>query len=159
VRFNGTPVPAIVRSGGAATVTVPQNFAASTAELSIVGAGIVVLPLVDASPGLFTIDRSGGGQGAILNQDFSVNGSTNAAERGSVVMLFGTGGHPYLPVGVTMGGVAAEVWYAGAAPGLPEGMLQVNARVPLDAPAGPAIPVSVTVGMWSTQPGVTIAVR
>ena len=47
---------------------------------------------IDAeSPGLFTVDGSGSGQVAALNQDGSVNNGANPAKAGSVVTLFATG--------------------------------------------------------------------
>ena len=66
---------------------------------------------------------------------------------------------PALPVSVTIGGQPAEVLYAGSAPGLVSGVLQVNARIPAGVTTGPAIPVVVTVGGASSQAGVTLAVR
>ena len=50
---------------------------------------------------------------------------------------------PLLPVGVRIGGRVADVTYAGAAPGLVAGMLQVNARVPADTPRGTNVPVQI----------------
>src|SRR5262249_29470554 len=44
------------------------------------------------SPGLFTADGSGSGQASILNQDGTTNSPRNPASRGSVVVLYGTGG-------------------------------------------------------------------
>jgi len=43
------------------------------------------------NPGLFTTSSSGQGQGAILNSDFSVNGSSNQATKGSTVIIYATG--------------------------------------------------------------------
>jgi uncharacterized protein (TIGR03437 family) len=51
------------------------------------------------------------------------------------------------------------VLYAGGAPGLVAGVLQVNARIPPEAPSGNAVPVLLTVGGFSSQPEVTLAVR
>jgi uncharacterized protein (TIGR03437 family) len=48
-------------------------------------------------PGLISVASSGSGQGAIYNQDGSVNGSSHPAPRGSVVSLFGTGQGPVSP--------------------------------------------------------------
>jgi uncharacterized protein (TIGR03437 family) len=61
-------------------------------------------------------------------------------------------------VSVTIGGKSAEVLYAGAAPGLISGVLQVNVRLP-DGIASGAVPVEVRVGSASSQPGVTISVQ
>ena len=48
--------------------------------------------------------------------------------------------------------------YAGAAPGLTAGVLQVNVRIPVDAPAG-AVPVSLVVGTKSSPANVTIWIQ
>jgi CheY-like chemotaxis protein len=66
---------------------------------------------------------------------------------------------PVLPVRVTVGGRPAEILYAGAAPHAVAGLLQVNFRVPADAPTGGAIPLVLTVGDSSSPDGVTMAVR
>jgi len=137
----------------------------------------VTMPVAASAFGLSTADQSGAGPGAILNQDGSVNSAANPAPRGSVVSLFGTGeGHvtpylfagafsistpystPDLPVTVTIGGVPAEVLYAGEAPLLPAGVLQINARIPAGISAG-AASVSVSIGGIPTSRAVTVAVR
>ena len=82
------------------------------------------IQVVAAVPGLFSADSSGTGQGALLNQDNSYNSAKNAAFRGSIVSLYGTGEglvspavldgtlnttvfpKPLLPVKVTLGGAA-----------------------------------------------------
>lgn len=64
-----------------------------------------------------------------------------------------------LPVSVTMGGVPAEVIYAGAAPGQVSGMLLVKARVPLNVAPAVDVPVQLQVGDAVSPPGVTMAVR
>jgi uncharacterized protein (TIGR03437 family) len=59
-------------------------------------------------------------------------------------------------VTVRIGGVDAKVEYAGAAPGLVSGILQVNARLP-ESLVG-IQPVQLTVGGVNSQPGVVVAV-
>lgn len=66
---------------------------------------------------------------------------------------------PLANVAVTIGGVAAEVLYAGSAPGLVSGLVQVNARVPATVAVGNSVPVVVTIGGVASQAGVTMAVR
>jgi uncharacterized protein (TIGR03437 family) len=138
----------------------------------------ITLSVADAAPGIFTIDSSG--QGAILNEDGSVNGPDAPAAKGRVVVLYGTGegattpfgtdgriipaevtqlNHPVLPVTVTIGGIPAEVQYAGSAPGMVSGMLQINALVPDDAPSGSAMPVVVTVGAFQSQGTAVMAIQ
>jgi uncharacterized protein (TIGR03437 family) len=135
------------------------------------------LPVGVSSPGVFTLNGSGEGQVAMLDQDNSVNGPSNPAARGSVVTLFATGegqtspagsdglipdgsnlSRPLQPVAATIGGQAAEVIYAGSAPGQVSGILQVNLRVPLSIASGTAVPVALFI--WaSSQSGVTMAVQ
>ncbi|MBI3696681.1 MAG: hypothetical protein HY238_17805 [Acidobacteria bacterium] len=67
---------------------------------------------------------------------------------------------PRFPVRVSIGGVPADVLYAGGAPGLVAGVIQVNARVPSNAPSGGAVPIVLSVGgVVSSQQGVTVALR
>jgi uncharacterized protein (TIGR03437 family) len=125
---------------------------------------------------LFTADRTGMGQGAILNQDASLNSPANPALRGSIVALYGTGqgetdpdgqedeipgdalATVLSPVQVTIGGQPAKLLYAGDAPTL-AGVMQINVRVPAGIKPGGAVPVVVTIGGVNSQPGVTLAVQ
>lgn len=134
-------------------------------------------PAAASAPGLFTISATGLGQGAILDQDHTLNTPQNPAFRGSIVVLFATGGGQTEPAGqngaltplappalrqpvtVTIDGLPAEVTYSGGAPTLVSGVIQVNARVPAEARRGDDIPIVLTVGGRSSQPGVTLVVR
>ena len=60
---------------------------ADTAEL-IAGGPMVVAAV---SPGLYTMTQDGKGQAAAVNQDNTINSASNAALRGSVISLYGTG--------------------------------------------------------------------
>lgn len=112
------------------------------------------------SLGVFTSDGSGQGQAAALNQDGTLNSASNPAPRGSIVAIWLTGAGNTNPpetdgeitpvgsqtslpmfLGLYVGGaaVAAEILYAGAAPGLVAGLDQVNFRIPENAWTGPAI--------------------
>ena len=112
----------------------------------------------------------------MFNQDGTLNGPARRAIRGSIVTLFGTGegaaapaprdGHisglplaaPLLTVTAKIGGFTAEVLYAGAAPSLVAGVLQVNVRVPAQVAAGEAVPVELTIGERPSQGNVVMAV-
>ncbi len=138
----------------------------------------VVMPVAPTRPAIFALSGTGVGQGAILNQDFSVNGDGNAAARGSFVSIFMTGGGetnpaavdgelvgfeeplPRLIAGVELriGGMEGTVFYAGGAPGLAHGVVQVTGEVPGGAPVGPDVPVDVTIGGVTSQDGITMAV-
>ncbi len=182
VLFDGIASPMIYASNRQVSAIVPYNLAGRLntqlqVEFQGVRSNTIQLRVVDAAPGIFTIDSSGTGQGAILNANFSVNSPANPTARGSVVMIYATGEgqtnpggsdglvtgsvlrRPLQNVTVTIGGVAAEVLYAGSAPGLVSGLLQVNARVADAVVAGNSVPVVVTIGGVASQAGVTMAVR
>ena len=66
------------------------RFAVRVSETGeLLAGGLVVAPA--SAPGFFTLSQDGKGQGAIVNQDGTLNGPTSRAPRGSVVTLFGTG--------------------------------------------------------------------
>lgn len=64
--------------------------APETGEL-VAGGSILVAA---SSPGLFTLNGEGRGQGIVLNEDGTTNGAASPAARGSVVQIFGTGQGP-----------------------------------------------------------------
>jgi uncharacterized protein (TIGR03437 family) len=126
-------------------------------------------------PGIFSDNASGTGQGAILNQDLSLNSAANPAAPGDIIVIYATGqGNPQgnyvtglLPgsaspsdpqVSVNIGGAPAQVTYAGAAPYEVEGVFQINAQIPAGTPAG-TVPVQITIGPAASQPGLTVAVQ
>jgi uncharacterized protein (TIGR03437 family) len=121
------------------------------------------IAVAESAPGIFTV--GGTSQAAIVNQDGTVNGLQGAAPAGSIVSIYATGegiirpavvegtlgnanvlAQPVLPVRVHIGGQEAEVQYAGIAPGLLVGVLQVNARIPEIVTRGGDVPVVLTVG-------------
>ena len=172
VSFNNIPATLVYVTAGQLAATVPYAVAgAQKITMVVTSNGIsstpVSLNVTDAVPAIFTADASGKGQAAALNQDNTVNGVSNPAAVGSVVAMYGTGGGMLttdalprltLPVTATVGGVPAIVYYAGVAPGLVEGAMQINVLIPVGASAGPAVPVVVIVGDKSSVP-VTIAVQ
>jgi uncharacterized protein (TIGR03437 family) len=86
---NATQINAIVPSQvpltGVTTVTVTYGKLASD--------GLFAVTMKAADPGIFTLASSGTGQGAILNDDYSVNGSTHKATAGGghYVSIYMTG--------------------------------------------------------------------
>jgi uncharacterized protein (TIGR03437 family) len=134
------------------------------------------VPVASAAPAIFALNEQGSGPGAILNQDYSVNSAANPAAAGAYVFVYGTGGGAIAggatdgalapgigglvtqPVTATIGGVAANVEYAGPAPGEVNGLMQVNLQVPAGLAPGPQ-PVVITVGGAATQTGITVAVQ
>jgi uncharacterized protein (TIGR03437 family) len=181
VLFDGVPSPLVYAFAGQTTAIVPYSVAGkASTQMTVVYRGRssapATLAVAAAAPALFSADSSGKGNGAILNQDSSVNSAANPADQGSVVVLFGTGEgqtdprgadgrvasgvfpKPVLPLSVTIGGQPAEVLYYGAAPALVSGVLQINARIPAGIASGAAEAI-VTVGSFSSPAGLTVSVK
>ena len=179
VLFDGRAAPVFYAGAFQVNVQVPYEVAGrKTTSVQLIYRGIpsniVELAMVDAAPGLLTL--LGTSQAAVLNQDGTVNDSINAAARGSVISFFAVGagvmkggaatgvaaasplGVPALPVVLKMANVAAEVLYAGEAPGL-VGCLQVNARIPANFPEGDRGSVVLSVGGAESRVGVTFWVK
>jgi uncharacterized protein (TIGR03437 family) len=182
VTFDNIPAPLLFVSATQINAIVPYGIAGrASTRLAVVykntPSAVVTLNVADAAPGIFTINPSG--QGAILNEDGTVNGLLSPAPKGSVVVLFATGEGVTSPFGtdgkiiaadatqllkpvsqvkVTIGGYPAEVQYAGSAPGSVAGALQVNAVVPDGAPSGSTVPVVLTVGTIDS-PAVLMAIE
>jgi len=168
VLFNGIPAAPIYIAHNQLSVTVPYTIAGARTTQVVVEAFPgrrsvpVQISVWPARPGLFTVNSSGRGPGAILNQDGSVNSSSNPAARGTVIVLYGTGGGPLaqdrleLPVSVFIDGIDCQVLYAGVAPGLASGAIQINVRVPTSAVNGAVI---LRVGERESQEDVTFALK
>src|SRR5262249_44005631 len=119
---------------------------------------------------------SGSGPGAIVNQDYTANDANHAADKGSVVSLYGAGGGQLdpavtagdvagsnlstivLPVSATVNGVDAKGFYSGSAPTLVYGVDQFNVQLPSDVQTGSA-KIVVKVGTSSSQANVTVFVK
>jgi len=116
------------------------------------------LLLEDAVPSLFTGNGRGTGILAAQKADYSAHSIANAARRGEVIILYGTGlGNKRPDVRITVGNAAANVLYAGPAPGF-QGLDQMNITIPEAAPLGDAIGIQVVVNGRSSNIG-TIAIR
>jgi len=118
--------------------------------------------VVLAAPALFTLDGTGQGRAAALNESGFLNANVGAAP-GSVMTVFLSGlgrrvlGEP-VPVDVRVGGVPALIEYAGQAPGYWPGAGQINFRLGAQTPAGEQ-PIEVFVGGRPSQPGVTVRIN
>lgn len=182
VLFDGVPAPLLYVSETQLAAIVPYAVAGKSAtqmqvEFQSSRSNSISLPVAQASPAFFTSNASGRGQGAFLNEDNSLNSASNPAAKGSIVVLYATGEgqtdpagvdgqlassvypKPVLPVSVKIGGVDAEILYAGAAPELVAGVLQVNVRIPDNVPAGAEVPITLRVGSQQSPSGVTLAVQ
>jgi uncharacterized protein (TIGR03437 family) len=128
------------------------------------------------SPALFPA-QYGAAQEAIINQDGTRNSAANPAPAGSVVSIYGTGGVTN-PTSVT-GGIAplkplatlpllttviidstlsADVQYAGVAPTLISGLLQINFQISQSLGANAAHRVDVKIGNAFTEGLISVTV-
>jgi len=191
VQANGSAMPVFYASEDQVNFQCPQAAPGASVALTIQSDTGASLPLTTtmqfASPGIYTMDGSGHGQGAVL-----VAGTANVAmtktkgvlsepaQLGGYISIYSTGlggtnvdvpaGTPapsdplaevIAPVDVTVGGQAAEVSFAGLVPGY-TGLYVVNAKLLAATPIGPAIPLQIAVhqadGTVVTSNVVTIAV-
>ncbi len=151
-------MPASVANEGAAQVTLSCAGASAAAAV----------PIITVAPGIFTATQNGAGQAAIVNQNGSVN---TPAPDGTYIEVFGTGfglfGAPgpdglsrlALNVTATVGGLPAQVFYAGEAPGFTPGLQQIDVLVPAGAPHGSVVTLQLTLAGVSTTQSVTLAIQ
>jgi len=181
VLFDDIPAPLVYARAGQVGLIVPFGLAGKTSTLvqyryKGLNSNTVTVPVVPVKPGLFTINASGSGPGAILDSFNQMVTADNPADRGSIVIVFLTGGGrmdpgidgqvatgPPLPllsseITARIGGANAEILYAGGAVGLVHGGIQLNLRVPDGIMPGDQ-PVVVSIGGRQSQPGVTLRVK
>jgi uncharacterized protein (TIGR03437 family) len=173
VYFDNIAAPMVYAIRGKICAIVPNAVAGkTTTEVAVEYQGrrspAVTLPVVDSAPAIFTLGATGAGQAAMLNETGCCNSIRNPVIQGTMAALYATGDGtllagmkppsqptaPPLPIKVTVGGVPAQVAWSGNT-----GVLQVNFRVPPNAPVGDAVPMVLTVGNASSSPAVTLAVR
>ncbi len=180
---DGIQCPVLYASAGQVNIILPFALAGqTTADIYLNAYGVVsntvTIPIQATSPALFSATANGTGAGAILNPDLTLNSSTNPAAAGSEIALFGGGAGITTPfpadgqvipattpfptlaatVTATVAGQPATVDYAGDAPGLVAGVLQVNITIPAGTPSG-AQPVVINVGGVNSQSGITVYVQ
>jgi uncharacterized protein (TIGR03437 family) len=180
VLFDGTAAPILYASANQVNAVIPCSVAGHTSTQMIVDymgaqSAPLTLALSPAAPGIFTDNGTGTGQGAVLNQDYSLNGPSNPASPGSIAIFYATGVGPTspcvdgqiyqinfptltLPVIVGVGHTGAHVLYAGQAPDIISGVAQFNVVIPNDAPSG-ALHLTLVVGGIFSPSGVTISVK
>ena len=180
--LGGQAAPLFYVSPGQVNVQIPWELAGQTeATVAATSAGAPsnsrTVPIAAFAPGLFTIDNTGAGQGAVLIAPTStLAGPASPVSRGAYISIFGTGlgavtnqpvtgaaalGDPLsfsltAPT-VTIGGVTSEVSFSGLAPGF-VGLYQVNVVVPSSVEPGSTVPVILTIGGVASNT-VTIAVQ
>jgi uncharacterized protein (TIGR03437 family) len=182
VLFDGIPAPMLYASDSQVSAIVPYEVAGKSGtqvqmEYQGFRSAAIGMDVTATTPAIFTLDGSGTGQGAIVNEDGSVNGTATPAPKGKIIVLYATGGGQTNPAGVDgklasapplprfvaqisvqIGGVDAPIAYAGAAPFFPAGVMQINARVP-PAVASGVREILLKAGSAVSPAGVTVAIQ
>lgn len=150
VLIDNQPAPVLYTSSRQVAAIVPFSVAAKAGvslEVSYQGrrTGPFTMPVSPASPAIF--------RNAILNQDGSLHTPSAPAPPGSILVLYGTGFGTFdIPVtdGVllptaqrltttvlaSIANIPATVLYAGSAPGLVAGAVQLNIQLPPNLSSG-----------------------
>ena len=191
VLFDGNPGTPVFVSATQINVVVPFEIAGTvTTNIVVEYQGVQSAPrqqlVSSAAPGIYTLNFTGQGQAAVINQDGTINGppggvstpggviATKPALPNTAISVYMTGGGQTNPpsitgsvnslaffmplvnwtptsgtVTATIGGVPAKVEFAGAAPGLLAGIVQVNLRVP--NVTGNALAIVITINGVSTS--------
>lgn len=153
VAIGGIPAPLFSVSPTQINAQVPFELTGTTASLvvqnGVASSAAVLLTATPVLPGIFSLDSSGTGPGAITHASNQLLVTADSpAEAGEFVQIFSTGLGKVIPaissgragrlqplsetasrVTVSMNAVAAPVNFAGLAPGW-VGVYQVNAQVP-----------------------------
>ena len=185
VMFDDTPAPLSsvqnAPTGSFVTGFAPYELAGkTTTKVKVVYNGVasppVTLNVLDAVPGIFTVNPSGTGQAMVINADNSMNSDSHRAPRGSVVTALATGGGLTVPAshdGVLTGSPApklnlnVKVYLDGvlvpsstrSESGNYDEILAVKVRIPTTARANADLPLVIQIGDKVSQPGVTVAVQ
>lgn len=187
--FNGVAGPMIYSTQNQISAIAPFSLLAGGSPINgqthvfieVVNGGkmssILDMPAVGSSAGVFTLDRTGSGQAAAVNQDGSINGASSPVPRGQIISVYATGlgqtdpaqtdgeivplAEPFPRVQgnilASVGGFNAQIQYAGAAPGAVAGLSQINVVVPQTVTPGAAVPIVISYGPFTQK--VTIAVK
>ena len=187
--FDGIAAPITYASATQLNVVAPYSLFGRTAtRVQVENRGVrseaVEYRVVDTAPGLFTQNATGRGLGSILNQNLTVNTATNPSSPGRGYRTLRYWRRTASPVAgrwhrhnrgrgkpaasgcagysrINGQNVApADIQYAGSAPGIIAGVMQINVRIsPTLNITGPAeVPVEISVGGAPSQSGVTVAV-
>lgn len=181
VWFDGLPGTMLYAGSGQINVVAPFGLAGKTSTrvqvwYQGIPSAIIPLQVSPSSPGIFTQSGSGQGAGAILNADGTLNTPSQAAAAGSTVSLYATGGGETQPalsdgqqdvyawplvagVQVLLNGASVPVLYAGSAPDLVAGVIQVNFQIPSDFPRSSSAQVQLSIDGVVSPTGITISTR
>jgi len=168
---NGTAAPLLYVSANQINAVVPYGVAGKRwARVQVERSGAVVfeavLPVAEASPGIFAVtdaaltpvseSRPAAAGQALIIWANGTGPTDPPSEDGSLTISQPAA--PKLPIAVLIGGREAPVLWAGAAPFLVAGVVQINALVPAALSPG-AWPLRIRAGGYESPDGWRLAVR
>lgn len=178
ITFNGTSAPLFFVSSGQVNAQVPFDTTPGTVAVQASNSGQFSqgqnITVAQFSPGIFSLNQSGTGPGAILLANSatfaqpagSITGRDAApVAKGGFITIFCTGlgaVNPPVASGTTapsspplaltttqptvlIGGISVPAAFSGLAPGF-VGLYQVNVQIPASAPSGSAVSVQLVIG-------------
>jgi uncharacterized protein (TIGR03437 family) len=164
VTINGTKAPIYFVSAGQINCLVPYGITGSTATIVVANgtasSNTVTVPVAATSPGIFSLDQSGTGSGAIEHANGSVVNAANPANPGETVVVYLAGmgavnpaiadgtastsnplNRSVLPM-VYIADQQANVLFSGLAPGFP-GLYQLNVTIPMTISSAGNYPIGI----------------
>jgi uncharacterized protein (TIGR03437 family) len=183
--LDGNPLPIVFANTDRIVAVIPTDAPTSgSIQLIASNGGVssnpVNMPAAAASPGIYSVDNSGFGQGYILNADGTRNSQSNPAVPGTPITIFATGvGQvsnvgPYVVTNQTVAVFIDEFYVSGIAavmkqvPGLPGNVYEISVYAPDLAKlfsanpdvhnpvVPPEVPVTLFIGSAESQQGVAI---
>jgi len=156
VDMDGTAATVLWASAFQINAQVPPGMAPGVHTVRVRSAYGVAQQSINVSaiaPAIFLMGNSG--TGAVLNQDFSMNGPANPLPRGQVLVVYATGlgavakqgqlSVTTVPVTAVVNGQELPVEFAGLAPGY-VGLYQVNVAIPAATPPGLGVSLTLKEG-------------
>jgi uncharacterized protein (TIGR03437 family) len=188
VKIDGLQAPLFYASADQINLQVPSGVDLGSANVEVFRGGVAspvatgTATIVEAAPGIFTVNATGRDQASVLNSDYSYNGTfdrlpgSRPEVTGSFVSIYATGcgrtnpivgdgqPSPFGPLaladGVTtvvIGGVQAQVLFSGLAPGY-VGLWQINVFIPSSLATNFATPFSMQLKNQTSNPGATTTI-
>ena len=178
VLINGSPVPLFYTSPGQVGIQLPFDLTGTSATVQVISgnrrSASRTISVATVSPGIFTWRQDGSGAGAITHADGTAVLGSSPAQRGELLILYGTGfgsvtpavatgtiaagpAATISPLAVLIDGVRVLPDYAGLS-GCCVGLNQVNFHLPAGTRSGAEIPIAVEIGGVRSN-NVTVPVR
>jgi len=184
--LDGTPLQNVSASQTSVVAVVPDDAPTSGARQVTVSSGgassnPMFMPAAPASPGIYSVDGSGFGQGYILNADGTLNSPSNPTTGGAAITIFATGVGQFTTVsGFAVTDLTVAVFVDGfyadginavmqQVPGDPGNVYEIGVYVPNQAsfsaqqPNLPdrtfQVPVTIFLGSASSQNGISLSVQ